>query len=144
VTIPLVCQMWVENLTSNSSETQDFDGEFKILKICMQQQIIIILKPFFSFMLGFQPHKAHNMLAHMLDPRYKGLKLVINYVGKEQIFQITRKYDKHVLFLLLICTYKVLNPSDTCERALIVLHPKILKPLVCMITWIWMRTWLYR
>jgi len=84
------------------------------------------------------------MLAHMLDPQYKGLRLVINYVGKEQTLQIVIEYDKHVLFLLLVCTYKVLNPGDTCERAPIVLHPKILKPLVCMIAWMWMKTWLYR
>jgi hypothetical protein len=34
-------------------------------------------------MFGFQLHKAHNMLDFMLNPRYKGLGLVINYIGKE-------------------------------------------------------------
>jgi hypothetical protein len=34
-------------------------------------------------MLGFQPHKVQSMLAFMLDPQYKGLRLVIDYVGKE-------------------------------------------------------------
>ncbi len=52
----------------------------------------------------------------MLDPWYKGLGLVIDYVGKEQAFQIVRKYDKEVLFPLLVCAYKVLNLNDTCER----------------------------
>jgi len=66
-----VCQMQVESLTYDSNKTQDFDGEFKILKIRMQQQVIVVLEPFLSFMLGFQPHKAHSMLAHMLDPWYK-------------------------------------------------------------------------
>jgi hypothetical protein len=32
-------------------------------------------------MFGFQPHKAHSMLAFMLNPQYKGL--VINYISKE-------------------------------------------------------------
>jgi hypothetical protein len=84
----------------------------------MQQQIIVILELFLSFMLGFQPHKVHSMLVHMLDPRYKGLRLVIDFVDKEQTLQITGTYDKQVLFLLLVCAYKVLNLSDTCERAL--------------------------
>jgi hypothetical protein len=66
----------------------NFDGELKILKIRKQKQVIVVLEPFFSFMLGFQPHKAHNMLALMLDPRYKGLRLIINYIGKEQALQI--------------------------------------------------------
>jgi len=83
VTIMLVCQMWVESLSFDSNKTQDFDGEFKTLKIRFHRQVIVILEPFFSFMFNFQPHKVHSMLAHMLDPQYKGFKLVINYVGEE-------------------------------------------------------------
>jgi hypothetical protein len=132
--------MRVESLTYDSNKTQNFDGEFKILKIRMQQQIIVVLKPFLSFMFGFQPHKAHSMLAHMFGSLVQGLRLVIDYACKEQTLQIIGEYDKQVLFLLLICKYKVLNPSDSCERAPIVLHPKILRPLVCMIAWIWMKT----
>lgn len=52
----------------------------------------------------------------MLDPRYKGLGLVIDYVGKEQALQTKGEYEKQVLFPLLVCAYMVLNPSDTCER----------------------------
>jgi hypothetical protein len=37
----------------------------------------------FSCMFGFQPHKVHNMLAFMLNLWYKGLGLVIDYIGKE-------------------------------------------------------------
>ncbi len=83
ITIPLICQMWVESLTPDFSETQVFDGELKILKVHMLKQVIVILEPFFSFMLFFQPHEIHRMLAFMLDPRYKELRLVIDYVGKE-------------------------------------------------------------
>jgi hypothetical protein len=54
-------------------------------------------------MLGFQPHKVHNMLAIMLDPRSKGLGLVIDYVGKERTFQIAWEYDRQVLFPFLVC-----------------------------------------
>jgi len=56
------------------------------------------------------------MLALMLDPQYKGLGLVIDYVGKEQALQTKGEYEKQVLFPLLVCAYMVLNPSDTCER----------------------------
>jgi hypothetical protein len=51
--------MQVESLTLDFGETQDFDGELKILKVCMQKQVIVILNPFFSFMFGFQPCKVH-------------------------------------------------------------------------------------
>ncbi len=99
-------------------KTKDFDGELKILKVCMQKQVIVLLKPFLSFLLGFQPRKVHNMLALMFDPWYKGLGLVIDYIGKKWALQIVREYDRQVLFMFLVCAYKVLNPSNTCERAL--------------------------
>jgi hypothetical protein len=42
------------------------------------------------------------MLAFMLDPRYKELRLVIDYVGKEWALRIVGEYDKQVLFPLLV------------------------------------------
>jgi hypothetical protein len=60
--------MQVKSLTLDFGETQNFDGELIFLKVRMQKQIIIVLEPFFSFMLGFQPRKVHNMLTFMLDP----------------------------------------------------------------------------
>jgi hypothetical protein len=74
------------------------------------------MEAFLSFMLGFQPRKANSMLALMLDPRYSGLGLVIDYVSKEWALQITKKYDKQVFFMLLVCAFKVLNLNDTCEK----------------------------
>jgi hypothetical protein len=38
------------------------------------------------------------MLSMMLDPHFKGLGLVIQYIGKEKVVLITREYDRFVLF----------------------------------------------
>ncbi len=54
----------------------------------------------------------------MLDPYYKGLGLVIQFVGKERAFQITDEYDHHVLFPFLDSTYTFLNPCDANVGAL--------------------------
>jgi hypothetical protein len=54
-------------------------------------------------MLGFQHYKAHNMLAMMLDPHYKGLGVVIQYVGKNRAFQIVGEYDKLVFSPSYLC-----------------------------------------
>jgi hypothetical protein len=51
-------------------------------------------------MASFQKAKAHNMLIMMLDPRFKGLGLVIQYVGKEKALHIVGEYDCQVLFPL--------------------------------------------
>jgi hypothetical protein len=56
------------------------------------------------------------MLAMMLDLHYKGLGLVIQYVGKEKAFQIADEYGKLVFFPLLEYAYKVLNPIEINEK----------------------------
>jgi hypothetical protein len=45
----------------------------------------------------------------MLDPHFKGLGPIIQYVGKEKTHLIIGQYDRYVLFSLLVHVYKVLN-----------------------------------
>jgi hypothetical protein len=52
------------------------------------------------------------MLAMMLDPRYKGRGLVIQFVGKERALKIACEYDYQVLLSLFVYAYNFLNPSD--------------------------------
>jgi hypothetical protein len=51
----------------------------------------------------------------MLDPCYKGLGLVIQYVGKNKTMQIVGEYDSYVLFPFLLHAYKNFNPIVTIE-----------------------------
>jgi hypothetical protein len=55
----------------------------------------------------------------MLDPCFEGLGLVIQYVGKEKTLEIAGDYNIQVLFPLLVCAYKVLNPTNTSERNMV-------------------------
>ncbi len=96
----------------NSNDTKDFDGKLHIFQKNMQGQMVYVLNPFLSFIVYFQPAKAHNMLAMMLDSSYKGVKLVIQYVSKEKVLQIASEYDCQVLFLFLVRAYHFLNPND--------------------------------
>jgi hypothetical protein len=60
----------------------------------MQKQVVRqVLNPFLSFMASFQKANAHNMLAMMLYLHFKGLGLVIQYVGKERTLHIASEYD---------------------------------------------------
>ncbi len=52
------------------------------------------------------------MLAIVWDPHYKGLGLVIQFVGKERPLQTTCEYDCQTLFPFLIVAYNFLNPND--------------------------------
>jgi hypothetical protein len=52
------------------------------------------------------------MLAMMLDPHYKGRRLIIQFVGKERTLKIACEYDCQVLLSLFVYAYNFLNPSD--------------------------------
>ncbi len=53
----------------------------KQLRANLWLQVAIVLRPFLDFMDSSKLCKAHNMLALMLDPQFKDLSLVGNYVG---------------------------------------------------------------
>ncbi len=57
------------------------------------------------------------MLCMMLNPCYKGLGLVIQFVGKERALQIASEYDCQFFLPLLLSTYNFLNPNDTSVGA---------------------------
>ncbi len=48
------------------------------------------------------------MLAFILDPRFKSLQLVINYVGCEVAYALVVQNDEQLLLPLLIQCYKML------------------------------------
>ncbi len=52
----------------------------------------------------------------MLHPHYKELGLLMQYIGKEKILQITSDYNRQVLFPQLLCTYKFLNLANVSEK----------------------------
>jgi len=106
--ISFVCQMWVDCLIPNSIETCDFDVEFQILWQCMQKKNVQVLKSFLSFMLYFPSWKVNNILVLMLHPHYKELRLLMQYIGKEKILQITSDYNRQVDALL----SPLLNPLE--------------------------------
>ncbi len=49
------------------------------------------------------------MLALMLNPKYKNLKIAFTSIGKEFGVGVVEDYDKKTLFLLLLKTYQFLH-----------------------------------
>jgi len=66
-------------------------------------------------MVSFQKTKVH-MLAILLNPCYKGLKVVIQFVNKEKTLQIANEYDEQTLFSLIVFACNFVNPYDACAR----------------------------
>ncbi len=52
-----------------------------------------MIKPFLQFLMAFDFHQVHNMLALMLDPHYKSLQVVENYVGCGNAIRLAFEYD---------------------------------------------------
>ncbi|KAG0573230.1 hypothetical protein KC19_VG160100 [Ceratodon purpureus] len=87
------------------------ESDIEMLKMRMAREAIGVLKPFLAFADVFNESKAHNMLALMLDPRFKGLECIIEYIGVAKAKEIVQSYDKAVLIPFLIKVHKVLNPG---------------------------------
>jgi hypothetical protein len=52
-----------------------------------------VIRPFLNFLKLFYSHQVHNMLALMLDPCFKSLWVVENYVGHKNAIHLTIEYD---------------------------------------------------
>jgi hypothetical protein len=59
----------------------------------MQKQVDIVLRPFLDLMDCFKLSKVHNMVALMLDPCFKDLSLMGDYVGHFSTIEIVVAYD---------------------------------------------------
>ncbi|KAG0556897.1 hypothetical protein KC19_11G087000 [Ceratodon purpureus] len=101
-----------KGLVSPKLETGNFDSELEVLQSRMMSEVINALAPFLSFTVSYSAKHAHNMLALMLDPRYKGLSLVKDYVGRERALQVVAETDANALLPSLVTVFKQLNPSS--------------------------------
>jgi hypothetical protein len=57
-------------------------------------------------MFSFKPTKPHNMVALMLDPQFKDLSLVVDYVGHSFAIEIVVAYHKEFLLPTLKTLYQ--------------------------------------
>jgi hypothetical protein len=71
----------------------------------MQEQVVHVLRPFLDFMDCFKLSKVHNMVVIMLDPWFKNLSLVGDYVGHFSAIAITTAYDRKFLLSIFKILY---------------------------------------
>ena len=88
------------------------DSELQLLYGRMAFEPIEVIKPCLAFAVDFTCEKVlYIMLSLMLDPMYKGLQVIIDYVGREKAMHIVAEYDQLVLVPLLVKVSWLLNPS---------------------------------
>jgi hypothetical protein len=69
-------------------------------------------KPFLLFFKTFDPHNVYNMIAIMLDPHVKSLRIIENYVGHGATILLASKFDAKVMTPLLMACFDQLNPTS--------------------------------
>ncbi len=88
-----------------------FDYKVFLFQNNMRAQIFKVIKPCLCFLIVYDPHQVHNMLALMFHPRFKSLQILENYVGWGNVIHLVTKYDAKEIFLLLMIIFYVLNPT---------------------------------
>jgi hypothetical protein len=62
-----------------------FDANLFLLANKMQLEVTCVFTLFLDHLHSFDPKKVHMMLALVLDPRFKDLSILSNYVGIEKV-----------------------------------------------------------
>jgi hypothetical protein len=70
-----------ESLMDDDSIVND---ELSLLASNIRREVINVLDFFFSFLKVYDKRKTHYMIFLMLDPRYKNLRIISSFVGREQ------------------------------------------------------------
>jgi hypothetical protein len=63
----------------------NFQSKLMYFKLRMLSQVVSILSPFLAFATSFFPIEAHNMLTMMLHLKFKGMKVVREFVGNDAL-----------------------------------------------------------
>ena len=106
-----------------SLEVGSLDSELEIMHGRIAKAGCVVLEPFLDFTFKFSKEKAHNMVAIMLDPRYKSLQSISKFVGPQTAKAVVMEYDRLALLPLLMQVHMHLNPKtpttssqvDACE-----------------------------
>jgi hypothetical protein len=91
-------------------ESNVLDVELIKFMIHIKHQTLEVFLPFFSFVNGFDKKRGYNMLALMLDPRFKNMWLVATYLRRETTSSLVVEYDVCLSLILLMQCYNIRMP----------------------------------
>jgi hypothetical protein len=74
-----------------------------------------VLDFFLSFLNVYGKRKTHNMIFLMLNPKYKNLRIIYSFVGKEQGVALVEEYDRKSSCPMLAKCHEHLHPLVRLE-----------------------------
>jgi hypothetical protein len=84
--------------------------EFETLAKNITKEVIGVIFFLHSFLTRYYKRRRNNMLALILDPRFKSLKVIFFLIGCEHGVAIVEKYDRKSLFSMFLIYYHHLHP----------------------------------
>jgi len=60
----------------------------------IKKEVIGVIDFFLTFLTKYNERRMHNMLALLLDPKFKSLKLIYSFIGCEHRVAIIKEYDR--------------------------------------------------
>ncbi len=109
INLIMAMESQLDPLVDGSETCDQFDVELQMLSKNMRQEVVKVMKPFLQFLRAFDSFQVHNMLALMLDPHYKSLRVSENYVGHGNAIHLTLEYDMKEVIPFLITKFERLN-----------------------------------
>jgi hypothetical protein len=76
----------------------------------IKMEAINVLNFFLSFLKKYENKKVHNTIFLKLDPKFKSLRTISSFVGKEQGVAFVEEYDKKTLYSMLVKCHEHLHP----------------------------------
>ncbi len=87
-----------------------------MLAFNVRKEVINMFRFFFSFLKKNENRKTHNMIFLQLDLRFKNLRIVSSFVGREQGVVFVEEYDRKSLYLMLVKCHEHLHPLVSLDR----------------------------
>jgi hypothetical protein len=75
-------------------------------------EIINVLHPFLGCGKTFSRDKVHNIIVWMLNPCFKGMDCIMDYIGKDQVTTLVQQYDDLIMMPMLETVIGFLNPHQ--------------------------------
>ncbi|KAK3256520.1 hypothetical protein CYMTET_34349 [Cymbomonas tetramitiformis] len=79
----------------------------------MRREVNTWLRPFLEPLFSVVPDKAHAFLALAVDPRFKGLGVIVGLIGAEAALRLRDQYDEEHLIPMILANHAIRNAIAT-------------------------------
>jgi hypothetical protein len=91
-------------------------AKLSLLASNIKREVINVMDSFISFLKVYDKKKTHNMIFLTLNLRYKNLRIISLFIGREQGVVLVEEHDRKSLYPTLVKCHEHLHPLMRLER----------------------------